>query len=102
MSRPIDKPSGVGRRVAPRPSADAIQAVRARLSAAGITLTAWAEQNGEDLDVVNKVLSGRRACTTGKQHRVAVKLGLKDGAIATAPAPAPAARTDFGAMEPAR
>lgn len=100
MSLPAINPPKRGRPESPRPSMDAISAVRARLSAAGITLTAWAEANGEDLDVVNKVLSGRRACTTGKQHRVAVKLGLKDGAIAGTPTPA--ARTDFGALEPSR
>jgi len=98
MSRSGDNPPPVGRRRAPRPDPAAIQAVRDGLAAAGITLTAWALANGEELDVVNKVLGGRRACTTGKQHRVAVKLGLKEGAIADGPAP----RSDFGAMEPAR
>jgi len=74
-----------GRRAAPRPSADAIARVRAVLDQQGKTVADWARENGESSDTVHKVLSGRRACTSGAQHRVAVKLGLKPDFLAAAP-----------------
>lgn len=71
-----------GRRAAPRPDPDRVQAVRDRFTREGKTLAAWAAEHGEDADAVQKVLSGRRACTTGAHHRIAVKLGIKDGELA--------------------
>jgi len=55
--------------------------VRAQLDQQGKTVADWARENGEASDTVHKVLSGRRACTSGAQHRVAVKLGLKPDAM---------------------
>jgi gp16 family phage-associated protein len=71
-----------GRRPAPRPDPARIQAARDQLGREGKTIVAWAAEHGEEPDAVQKVLSGQRACTTGAQHRIAVKLGIKDGAVA--------------------
>ncbi|MES2042577.1 MAG: DNA-binding protein [Pseudomonadota bacterium] len=70
-----------GRRKEPRPDQAKIAEVRARLAAQGKTLAGWARENDESVEVVSKVLSGKRACTMGDQHRVAVKLGVKDGEL---------------------
>lgn len=56
--------------------------MREQLGREGKTIVAWAAEHGEEPDAVQKVLSGQRACTTGAQHRIAVKLGIKDGAVA--------------------
>lgn len=74
--------SSKGRRRAVRPDADRILAVRGWLDATGKTVAEWARENGESADATHKVLSGKRACTTGAQHRIAVKLGLKDAPFA--------------------
>lgn len=70
--------SSKGRRRADRPDAARIMAVRQWLNRTGKTVADWARENGESADATHKVLSGKRACTTGAQHRIAVKLGLKD------------------------
>lgn len=70
--------SSRGRRRADRPDAARIRAVRHWLDRSGKTVADWARENGESADATHKVLSGKRACTTGAQHRIAVKLGLKD------------------------
>ena len=52
-----------------------------RLNQEGITAEAWAREHGESAWTVRKVLSGTRACRFGAAHRVAVKLGIKDGVV---------------------
>ncbi|MBX9860685.1 MAG: hypothetical protein K2Y20_14025 [Sphingomonas sp.] len=73
--------SNKGRRRADRPDVDRIRAVRQWFDRTGKTVADWARENGESADATHKVLSGKRACTTGAQHRIAVKLGLKDTPI---------------------
>lgn len=70
-----------GRRPAPRPDPARIERARQALDQAGLTVADWAAQNGEEVDHVYAVLKGTRPCTTGAQHRIAVKLGIKDGSI---------------------
>jgi gp16 family phage-associated protein len=74
-----------GRPLSPRPDPARIEALRARMTARGQTVTALAREIGEDASNVYKVLSGTRAASSGVGNRIAVKLGLKD-------VPAPAVR----------
>lgn len=67
-----------------RAHAERVAEVRERLNRDGITATAWAKANGEDRWLVLKVLSGARRCRSGASHRIAVKLGIKDGATGAA------------------
>ncbi|WP_277982278.1 hypothetical protein [Sphingomonas faeni] len=67
-----------GRPVAQRPDPARIEALRARMVAAGQTVASLAAEIGEDASSVYKVLSGKRAASSGVGHRIAVKLGLKD------------------------
>lgn len=84
-----------GPRAKPRPDAERIEALRARMAAKGQTVKSLAIEIGEDTANVYKVLSGTRAASSGAGHRIAVKLGLKD-----APATTGAGLT--GSLEPAR
>ena len=68
-----------GRPSWPRPAGERVCAARRKFYRAGDTVRAWAARNGYDAEVAYKVLSGRRACTTGESHRIAVALGIKDG-----------------------
>lgn len=77
-------PRRIGRPFGPRPDATRIAVVRQRLYASGQTIADWSAENGETPMQVSKVLSGKRACMTGEAHRIAVKLGIKDGVIAPA------------------
>ncbi|TCP94445.1 gp16 family phage-associated protein [Sphingomonas sp. PP-CE-1A-559] len=68
-----------GRPVSPRPDPERIEALRNRMAARGQTVKALAREIGEDASNVYKVISGNRAASSGVGHRIAVKLGLKDG-----------------------
>jgi gp16 family phage-associated protein len=79
MDSPAAKDEGNrGRRAAPRPDRARIDALRASMSASGKTVAQLAEEIGEDVFNVHKVLSGTRAATRGAAHRIALKLKLKD------------------------
>ncbi len=52
--------------------------VKDRLERQGKTQKQWAEENGFDATVVNRVLNGSWKGRRGKGHEIAVKLGLKD------------------------
>lgn len=54
------------------------------MAADGKTVAALAAEIGETAPNVYKVLSGRRAASTGAGHRIAVKLGLKGTTTSTA------------------
>jgi gp16 family phage-associated protein len=83
MSLVADNPAGFRRPRAQRPDPAAIARVRAALVHAGKTVADWARENGEadNIILVHRVLSGTRPCISGAQHRIAVKLGLKEGII---------------------
>ncbi len=70
-----------GRTVEPRPDPARVAEARERLRREGKTIAGWAREHGEQAGLVGKVLSGTRACTFGDQHRIAVKLGIKDGEL---------------------
>ncbi|SIQ95247.1 phage-associated protein, BcepMu gp16 family [Aromatoleum tolulyticum] len=51
----------------------------------GKTVVAWAKENGFTPALVYMVLSGQRRGLRGQSHRIAVKLGIKNGVIDEAP-----------------
>lgn len=55
---------------------------RAELLRRGISISAWANQNGLSRSLVHAVLKGGRPCRFGKSHKAAVLLGIKDGELA--------------------
>lgn len=59
---------------------------RDELKRQGVSISAWAIANGFSTNLVFEVLGGRKKCLRGQAHKIAVKLGLKDGAICTNPA----------------
>lgn len=46
----------------------------------GMTIKAWAEMNGFQISSVRAVLSGHNQGNYGESHKIAVALGMKDGA----------------------
>jgi gp16 family phage-associated protein len=46
----------------------------------GVSIAGWAVENGFNPTLVYMVLSGKRAAVRGQSHRIAVALGLKNGA----------------------
>lgn len=52
--------------------------VKANLRARGVTLTAWARENGFKLSSVNAVLRGQHQGNYGTAHKIMVALGMKD------------------------
>lgn len=60
--------------------------VRAELKRQGVSITAWATANNFSTNLVIEVLAGRKKCTRGQSHNIAVKLGLKEGEICANPA----------------
>ena len=59
---------------------------RADLQAKGISITQWSIANKFSPNLVFEVLGGRKKCVRGQAHKIAIKLGLKDGEICTDPA----------------
>lgn len=47
----------------------------------GITITAWAVKNSFNPHHVRDVLRGRAKGNFGESHKIAIKLGIKDGVI---------------------
>lgn len=60
---------------------------RAEFERRGLSIAAWAGQNGVHANLVYEILAGnpRRRCLRGQSHRVAVLLGLKLGEIGGSP-----------------
>ncbi len=54
---------------------------KAELKRQGVSISAWARANGFSTNLVFEVLAGRKKCGRGETHDIAVKLGIKDGAI---------------------
>ena len=46
----------------------------------GISVAEWARVRGFSTALVYQVLEGRRKCMRGQSHRIALALGLKQGA----------------------
>lgn len=47
----------------------------------GKTVLSWAEEHGFNASMVYGILKGHRKCLRGQSHRIAVRLGIKDGVI---------------------
>lgn len=60
--------------------------VRDELRRQGVSIASWATANGFSTNLVIEVLAGRKKCTRGQSHNIAVKLGLKEGEICANPA----------------
>lgn len=58
-----------------------LKAARDRFHRSGKSVVAWARENGFTVNLVYEVLNGKRKCLRGQSHRIAVKLGIKDGSI---------------------
>ncbi|MDR2155922.1 MAG: DNA-binding protein [Burkholderiaceae bacterium] len=58
---------------------------RDELRRKGVSITRWALAHGFSPGLVFEVLSGRRKCTSGQSHAIAITLGLKAGEIVTDP-----------------
>lgn len=59
-------------------------ALREELAERGVNLSDWARRRGYPVKLAHQILSGRRPCTRGQSHRIAVELGLKPGVVAEA------------------
>lgn len=55
-------------------------AVRELFADTGISVAEWARVQGFSTGLVYQVLEGRRKCLRGQSHKIAVALGLKQGA----------------------
>lgn len=51
------------------------------LNRLGLSVRGWALNNGFSPQLVRDVIKGKRSCRFGKSHKVAVKLGIKNGEI---------------------
>ena len=65
---------------------------REQFAASGTTIVQWSTERGFNPNLVQSVLSGKRACVRGECHRIAVALGVKDDV----PPPGPPARAGSG------
>lgn len=54
---------------------------RDELKRKGVSISQWAVANNFSVNMVFEVLSGRKKGVRGQSHRIAVKLGLKEGEI---------------------
>lgn len=53
---------------------------KALFEGSGISVAEWARVRGFSSGLVYQVLEGNRKCLRGQSHRIAVALGLKQGA----------------------
>lgn len=58
-----------------------LQQAKEELRFQGLSMADWARENGFNPELVRKVLLGRYKCWRGESHKIAVKLGLKQGII---------------------
>ena len=55
--------------------------VKDEFSKSGISVAQWARENNFSPDLVYQILHRKRLPLRGESHKIAVKLGLKDGII---------------------
>lgn len=58
-----------------------LEQVRKEFNYRGESVTGWARKNGFPPESVKKVMLGKSKCYRGTAHKIAVKLGIKDGII---------------------
>lgn len=66
--------------------------VRKEFEAAGISISAWARENGFRRELVAQVLAGKLAGKRGQSHKIKVALGMKAGTVVQVAEFKPAAR----------
>jgi gp16 family phage-associated protein len=64
--------------IAPAKTAEQVKEEFARK---GISVRAWALANGFSPNLVYEILGGHRRCSRGESHKIAVRLGMKQGVI---------------------
>lgn len=74
--------SKVSRKCRRRPDSERVRAVQDGFYHRGESVRQWAKKRGYSPPTVYAILRGERACTRGVSHKIAVELGLKDGAHA--------------------
>lgn len=57
-----------------------VEQAKARLKANGVTIKAWAEENGFPVTSVRAIISGHNKGNYGQAHKIAVALGIKEQA----------------------
>lgn len=55
--------------------------VRAEFKRTGVSIAQWSLANGFSTNMVFEVLAGRKKGIRGQAHKIAVKLGLKEGEV---------------------
>ena len=55
--------------------------IRRKFELNGLSIADWARQNNFSPDLVYSVLKSKHIPVRGESHKIAVKLGLKDGLI---------------------
>lgn len=55
--------------------------IRQKFELNGLSIADWARQNNFSPDLVYSVLKSKHIPVRGESHKIAVKLGLKDGLI---------------------
>lgn len=58
-----------------------LKEARGKFHRSGKSVVDWARENGFCINLVYEVLNGKRKCLRGQSHRIAVRLGIKDGVI---------------------
>lgn len=58
-----------------------LQQAKEELRFRGQSMADWARENGFNPELTRKVLLGRGKCWRGESHKIAVKLGIKEGII---------------------
>lgn len=56
-----------------------VNRVRSIFAECGVSIAEWARAEGFSVALVYHVIEGKRPCTRGQSHRIAVALGLKAG-----------------------
>lgn len=58
---------------------------RAWLDYQGISISQWARENKVHHSLVREILAGRKKCSRGMSHNIAILLGMKAGVLTTRP-----------------
>lgn len=58
-----------------------VNRVRSIFTECGVSIADWARAEGFSVALVYHVIEGKRPCTRGQSHRIAVALGLKAGNV---------------------
>lgn len=57
------------------------QEIKSEFERLGVSIADWAREKGFSPALVYQILAGRKRCSRGQSHQIAVVLGLKQGQI---------------------